>query len=78
MRLPLAVLSWLFGLADYVYYFLRPRIATKRKFFNEGYGDVAFLRDLHGHVAGAFVLVQCFNSGHAHKRAFLQVSQHNA
>lgn len=57
MNPPLSALSWILGLADYVYYFLRPRIRKKRKFFHNGYGDAAMLRRLRGHVAGAFLLV---------------------
>eukprot|EP00892_Ulva_mutabilis_P008622 jgi/Ulvmu1/6131/UM027_0109.1 len=52
MRSPLFALSWLLGLADYVFYFLKPRFGKERRFFHEGYGNVASLRRLREHVAG--------------------------
>lgn len=52
MRSLLWALSWLLGLADYVYYFLKPRIGKQRRFFHEGYGNVASLRRLREHIAG--------------------------
>lgn len=54
MILPLFALSWLLGMADYVYYFLKPRVRKKGKFFHEGYGDISSLRRLREYVAGSF------------------------